>query len=266
MRISNRILVLAVAIALACTPHRERSVTLATTTSVDGSGLLRLLRKEFKLRTKITINALVIGSGQALRMAAKGTADITITHDPVAERAFVARYKPEIYRQFIWNEFVIVGPRSDPVAVSRTRSAAEAFRQIHDRRARFLSRNDGSGTHVKELSLWRAAGVSPAANPNYMPIGQPMAYLLRSSDELQAYTLTDRATFDQLAPLLHLAVLFEGDSALRNTYALMLMNRPDSEEHRNARELAQWILSPEGRRTVESLRIRGRQELQWIGE
>jgi tungstate transport system substrate-binding protein len=266
MRIGKCIQVLALAVALACAPHREASVTIATTTSLEGSGLLQILRTEFKRQTGIMINAVVIGSGQALRMAAEGTVDITITHDPAAERAVVTRHKPEIYRQFMWNEFVIVGPESDPAGVSHARSAVEAFRQIHDRRAKFLSRNDGSGTHVKELSLWRASAVLPASNPNYTPIGQPMAYLLRSADELQAYTLTDRATFDQLSPSLHLSVLFAGDPALHNTYAVMLFRRPDSVEHRNARRLADWILSPEGRRLIESFRIRGRQQLHWIGE
>ena len=266
MKIGTRIGVIALAIAIACAPHREASVIVATTTSLEGSGLLQIMRTEFKRQTGIMINALVIGSGQALRMAAEGTVDITITHDPVAEQVFVARHKPEVYRQFMWNEFVIVGPQSDPAGVSRSRSAAEAFRLIHDRRIKFLSRNDGSGTHVKELSLWRAAAVSSGSNPNYTPIGQPMAHLLRSADELQAYTLTDRATFDQLAPSLHLSVLFAGDPALHNTYALMLMRRPDSVEHRNARRLADWILSPDGRRIIESFRIRDRQQLHWIGE
>jgi len=265
MTVARRIPLLALAIAVACAPHRERSVTIATTTSVDGSGLLQLMRTEFKRQTGTMIDAFVIGSGRALRMAAEGTVDLTITHDPVAERAFVARYKPELYRQFMWNDFIIVGPAADPAGVLRAPSAAEAFRRIHDRHAKFLSRNDQSGTHMKELFLWRATGVAPASNPNYIPIGQPMAHLLRSASELQAYTLSDRATFDQLAPSLEISVLFAGDPVLRNIYAVILMRRPDSEEHRNARRLADWILSPEGRRVVESLRIRGRHELHWIG-
>lgn len=259
----KRVALLALAMALACAP-RDRHATIATTTSVNGSGLLPILQTNFERDTGVMIHAFIVGSRRALRMAAEGTADLTLTHDPGAERAFVARYKPEIYRQFMWNDFILVGPREDPAGVSGAPSAAEAFRRIHDRRGKFLSRNDQSGTHVKELSLWRAAAVSPASNPNYLPIGQPMAYLLRSSDRLQAYALTDRATFDQLAPSLNLTILFSGDPVLRNTYAVILMRRPDSEEYRNARRLASWILSPRGRQTVESFRIRGRQELHWI--
>jgi tungstate transport system substrate-binding protein len=261
----KRFAFLAFSLAVACAP-RERSVAVATTTSVHGSGLLEVMQTEFKRETGVMIHAFVVGSGRALRMASEGTVDITLTHDPIAEKAFVARFKPELYRQFMWNDFILVGPPEDTAGVSRAHSAAEAFRRIHEQRGKFLSRNDQSGTHMKELSLWRAAGVSPSSNSNYLPIGQPMAYLLRSADTMQAYALTDRATYDRLAPSLHLAVLFAGDPVLRNIYAVILMRRPDSEEHRNARKLASWILSPDGRRTVESFRIRGRQELHWIGK
>jgi tungstate transport system substrate-binding protein len=164
----------------------------------------------------------------------------------------------------MWNEFVIVGPASDPVGVSRERSAAQAFRRILGTESKFLSRNDQSGTHMRELSIWRAAGVSPHTNPNYTPMGQPMAHLLRSADELQAYALADRSTFDELAPSLHLVVLFAGDPALRNVYSVTLMRGRDSEEYRNARAFVNWLTSSEGRRMIESFRIRGHRELHWI--
>jgi tungstate transport system substrate-binding protein len=164
----------------------------------------------------------------------------------------------------MWNEFVIVGPNDDPAKASDARSAAEAFRAIHEAHAKFLSRNDQSGTNMKELALWRAAGVSRAENPNYLALGQPMAHLLRSANELQGYALTDRATFDALAPLLHLRIVFAGDPVLRNVYAITLMRRSDSEEHRNARRFANWLLSAEGRRVVESFQTRGRRQFHWM--
>ena len=254
---------LVVVLAVSCGRH-ERAAVIATTTSVEGSGLLQIMRVEFQRDTGITLNAFVVGSGQALRMASKGDVDVTITHDPGAEAVFVAQHRPEMYRRFMWNEFVIVGPPTDPARVSRERSAAGAFRRIQETASKFLSRNDQSGTHMKELSLWRAAGVSPRANTNYMPIGQPMAHLLRSADELQAYALTDRATFDELAPSLHLAVLLADDPALRNVYSVIVTRGADSEAHRNARAFAHWLLSTEGRRIIESFRIRGRRELHWM--
>src|SRR5437016_3844252 len=259
----KRIAVLAVLLLSSCRRH-ERAAIIATTTSLEGSGLLNVIRVEFRRKTGITLDAFVVGSGQALRMASEGKVDVTLTHDPDAEAVFVAQHRPEMYRRFMWNEFVIVGPAADPADVSRVRSAAEAFRRIHDMKRKFLSRNDQSGTHMKELSLWRVAGVAPRANPNYTPIGQPMAQLLRSADELQAYALTDRATFDELAPALHLVVLFAGDPALRNVYSVTLMRGSDSEGHRHARAFANWLISPQGRRIIESFRIRGRRELHWI--
>jgi tungstate transport system substrate-binding protein len=244
--------------------HRERTVAIATTTSVDGSGLLQVLQVAFKAKTGILLTAFVVGSGRALKMAADGTVDLTITHDPDAERAFVAKYQPEMYRQFMWNDFVVVGPTSDPADVRQATSAADAFRRMFSSRRKFLSRNDQSGTHMKELSLWRAARVRPQANPEYMPMGQPMTHLLRSADELDAYALSDRATFDQLEPSLHVVVLFAGDPVLRNVYAVTLTRRPYSEEHRNAETFTKWLLSADGRRVVESFRIRGRQEYHWL--
>lgn len=263
MRLKTCIALLVVALMLSCGRH-EREVVIATTTSLEGSGLLQTIRVEFRRATGITLNAFVVGSGQALRMASEGNVDVTITHDPDAEAAFVAQRRPESYRHFMWNEFVIVGPASDPAGVSRERSAAQVFRRIQKTASKFLSRNDQSGTHMRELSLWRVAGVAPHTNPNYTPMGQPMAHLLRSADELQAYALADRSTFDELAPSLHLVVLFAGDPALRNVYSVTLMRGSDSEEHHNARAFVKWLTSSEGRRMVESFRIRGRRELHWI--
>jgi len=249
---------------VACS-HGNRSVTIATTTSVDGSGLLQLIRTNFERESGLRLNAFVVGSGAALRLAATGKAEATITHDPEAERAFVAKYKPEIYRQFMWNDFVIVGPKSDPAHVREAVSAADAFSRIYASRSKFLSRNDESGTNMKELALWRAAHVVPRANPNYVPIGQPMAHLLGSADKLDAYTLSDRATFDNLAPTLRIEVLFAGDPVLRNIYAVALMRGPETEAHRNARTFVQWLLSPAAKQIVDSFRIRGHVELHWIG-
>lgn len=257
------LIVLALALGLNCRSH-YRSLAIATTTSVDGSGLLQQLRVPFERETGILLNAFVIGSGAALRFAAEGKVDLTITHDPDAEHDFVAKYHPALYRQFMWNDFVIVGPADDPAKASSARSAMEAFHAIYDAHAKFLSRNDQSGTNMKELAFWRAARVNGAQNPNYLPIGQPMAHLLRSADELQAYSLTDRTTFDSLAPSLRLRIVFAGDPGLRNVYAVTLMRRPDSDEYRRAQIFARWLLSPEARQIVESFRIRGHQELHWI--
>jgi tungstate transport system substrate-binding protein len=254
-----------VALLLGCRSE-ERAIEIATTTSVDATGLLQAMGTEFKRSTGITLNAFVVGSGRALRMAEEGKVDVTITHDPDAERALVARQKPAIYRQFMWNDFIIVGPAGDPAHVSSALSAVDALRRVHQSGSTFLSRHDQSGTHMKELSLWRAVGVTPESNPRYMPMGQPMAHLLRSADELQGYTLSDRATYDRLASSLHLKLLYAGDAQLRNVYAVTLMKRSASGEYSDARQFVAWLLSPEGRRLVESFEIGGRRELHWLGD
>jgi len=245
--------------------HRARdpAVEIATTTSLQGSGLLDVLSAEFKRQTGIEVHAFMVGSGQAMNLARKGTVDLIITHDPEREREFVAGTHPRIYRQFMRNDFVIVGPHDDPAGISRAKTATEAFRLIFERRAKFCSRNDQSGTHMKELDLWRRAGVDPLKNLEYLRMGQPMAYLLRSADELQAYALSDRATYDALAPRLKNVVLFAGDPLMRNVYALTLMRKRAVDDHGNAQRFARWLLT-DGRRVVESFRIRGHREFFWI--
>ena len=256
----SSIAIVILALALPACNREKPSVIIGTTTTVDGSGLLQMMRVEFQRQTGITLNAFVAATGHVLRQEEAGKLRVTITHDPVAERAFVDKNRPAIYRQFMWNEFIIVGPENDPAGIAQAKTAADAFQRVHKASAKFLSRNDDSGTHVKELSLWKSAGVTQRLNPNYLPMGQPMAALLRSASEMQGYALTDRATFDQLAPSLRLKVLFSGDSILRNVYGLILMRDADE----NSRTFADWILSAAGRRVVESLRVRGKQELHWI--
>ena len=261
---SRLLIAIALGMALAsCTRTRE-SVEIATTTSLDGSGLLRELRTQFKQDTGIELDAFVVGSGQAMRMARRGLVDLIITHDPAGERQFVFTEHPQIYRQFMWNDFIIVGPRSDLASVGSARSAVEAFHRIHDAHAKFCSRNDQSGTHVKELALWRAAGISPTSNPNYLPLGQPMAHLLRSSEELQANTLSDRATFDQLSEHMDLIIEYQGDPTLRNVYALTLMRPRNARGYANAQKFEQWLLSARGRRIIELFTIHGHREFFWI--
>lgn len=238
-----------------------RNFLLATTTSVQDSGLLTHLRAAFKKETGIEIRPIVVGSGKALKLAAEGQAEATITHDPEAERIFVAAGQSRFSRSFMWNEFVIVGPASDPAAVRASRSAVDAFQRIDKAGSSFTSRSDQSGTHRREMQLWAQSGIDPGRNSNYRQMGQPMGALLRSAGDLAAYALTDRATFENLAAAVHLEVLFEGDPALRNVYTISLVRRTALEpEDRHAQTFADWLLSPRGQKTIERFQVRGKQQ------
>ena len=213
-----------------------------------------MLIVEFRRDTGIDIRPLVFGSGQALNLAEQHEADVTITHDPAAERAFVKRNGATLYRQFMWNDFVIVGPAKDPADVAHARSAADAFRRIALSHSVFFSRNDQSGTNTKELAIWRAALVVPDFNPGYVKMGQPMAALLRSSSEMSAYTLSDRATFEQLQDDLQLRLLYAGDPFLRNVYAVILV-RPSGA---NAKRFVDWLLQGRGHSLLDNYQIKGK--------
>jgi tungstate transport system substrate-binding protein len=249
----RRALIAIVLLLAACAREApKKSFILATTTSVQGSGVLPLLQAEFQRDTGIEIHPIVAGSGRALDLAAQGNADVTITHDPGAEKRFIAAHKPRLYQQFMWNDFVILGPMDDRADVAHARSAADAFGRIARTHAVFASRNDQSGTYTKELALWRAALTVPDFNPGYMKMGQPMAALLRSSSELQAYTLSDRATYEQLAPSLRLRLLYAGDPFLRNVYSVMLISADP-----NASRFVEWLLHGRGRSLIERYEIKG---------
>lgn len=241
-----------------CAEPKQKAFTLATTTSVENSGLLQHLTSRFHQKTGIEVRPFVVGSGKALRMAREGQVSLILTHDPHGERAFVATGKAELYREFARNDFIIVGPLKNPAAILETDTPQAAFRKIHQTSSPFASRADESGTHVRELTLWRAIGADPGKNPNYAPLGQSMSALLRSADQLEAYVLTDRATFELLRDKLELKPYVERGPDLVNKYAVTLV-KTDAPEREYAAEFARWLLSKEGREAVESFRINGRQ-------
>ena len=240
---------------------------MAITTSIQDSGLLAPLAAAFERDSGITANAISVGSGRALRMASDGAVQLTLTHDPENEKAFVKSGKAKLYRQFMKSDFAIVGPKNDPAGVREARTAAEAFQKIAAARSRFVSRDDQSGTNSRELKLWSAAGVDPGRNPNYQRLRQGMSGALRSSSELRAYTLSDLATFSELERSLDLAVLLQGDPALENIYSVIVVRRAHpTDEDRNAERFANWLLSPQARKVIESFRIRGQQQFFWVGK
>ncbi|HXV86514.1 MAG TPA: substrate-binding domain-containing protein [Gemmatimonadales bacterium] len=200
-----------------------RDLILATTTSVRDAGLLDTILPEFERTQGRRVRVLAVGSGQAMELGRRGEADLLILHDPAGEEAFVREGLGLDRRLLMHNEFIVVGPATDPARIRGLADPAAAFRAIAARQATFVSRGDGSGTHVKERGIWSAAGTGPKGTW-YLEAGQGMGQTLQIANELRGYTLADIGTFLAHKSPLDLVVLVEGAPALRNPYHVMLVN------------------------------------------
>jgi tungstate transport system substrate-binding protein len=236
----------------ACNTPSEQTLTLATTTSVQNSGLLDALAPAFKEDAGIQIRAHLAGSGRALQMLARGDADVAISHAPEAEAAALRRHADWLYRKLMFNDFVVVGPRDDPAQVRDAADAVEAFRIIAAAAVRFVSRGDESGTHERERALWTQAGAQPAGE-RLITTGAGMAVTLRAASTQQAYTLSDRATFLQVRGVLGLKIVHEGDHRLLNTYAVIV---PTGPKRSDAIRFADWLATGRGRTVISQYRIK----------
>jgi tungstate transport system substrate-binding protein len=201
----------------------NQAVILATTTSTQDSGLLNVLLPVFETQTGYQVKTIAVGTGQALAMGKRGDADILLTHAPEAEKPLVDEGWVLDRVPFMYNDYVLVGPATDPVQVGTVQSAAEALKRIADRQALFVSRGDQSGTHKQEQALWQTSGLTPKGDW-YIEAGQGMGATLRIASEKQAYTLTDRSTYLHLQKTLASTILFAGDPVLRNVYSVMRVN------------------------------------------
>jgi tungstate transport system substrate-binding protein len=232
-------------------PLAARDLVLATTTSVRDAGLLDSLMPGFERASGRRVKVLAVGSGQAMEIGRRGEADLLILHDPGGEVEFV-RQGFGIDRQFLMhNEFVIVGPGSDPAGIRGERSAARGFRAIAAKGARFISRGDRSGTHAKETAIWKSAGLAPRGEW-YLEAGQGMGQTLQITNELQGYALSDVGTFLAHKSPLQLEVLVEGDSVLRNPYHVILANpaRFQWVDGAGARALRDYLFHPKTQRRI----------------
>ncbi len=204
-------------------PAPQSVVRLATTTSVQDTGLLDVLTDAFQKDGKYKLQAIAVGSGQALQLGRTGEADILFVHSPEDEAQFVAEGFGTGRTTFMHNDFVILGPAADPARVKGAKKAAAAFKKIAAAKAAFVSRADQSGTNKKELQLWNEAKVKPGKD-KYIEAGQGMAATLTMANEKNAYTLADRATYLSMQKNLGLVVVGEGDEELINRYSLILVN------------------------------------------
>ncbi len=218
---------------------------VATTTSTRDSGLLQSLLPDFEQRYHAKVDVIAVGTGQAMKLGEDGNADVLLVHDPAQEEEFMKAGHGIRREDVMYNDFVIIGPANDPADIKGLNSAAEALRRIANTPATFVSRGDESGTHAKERSIWKEAGIVPKG-AWYISAGQGMGAVLTMADEKQAYTLSDRATYlvRKLVGL-DLEILMEGDPILFNPYVVIAVN-PAKSKKINA-ELANafldWIIS-----------------------
>ncbi|MEY4858639.1 MAG: hypothetical protein RLZZ235_806, partial [Pseudomonadota bacterium] len=227
MRLLRRALLLALMAAFALPAlAQERSITVASTTSTEQSGLFGHILPIFTRETGITVRVVALGTGQALDVGRRGDADVVFVHDRAAEERFVADGFGGPRRHVMFNDFVITGPAADPARIAGLRDTAEALRRIATARAPFVSRGDRSGTHAAELRLWQLAGVDPATGRGqwYREIGQGMGPALNTAAAQGAYILADRGTWLSFRNRQDQRILIEGDARLFNQYGVMLVN------------------------------------------
>jgi tungstate transport system substrate-binding protein len=251
------------AMSLATAEAPDATIVLASTTSVDNSGLLAAVLPGFTRATGITVHVLALGTGQALDTARRGDADLVLVHDPEAERKFIEEGHSTAPRQIAWNDFIVVGPAADPAQVKGGHDAPEAFAAIAKAKAAFVSRGDRSGTNALELRLWRAAGIEPKSGAGtwYRDIGGGMGQALNAAAAMPGYTLSDRGTWLSFRNKGPLVIAVEGDPHLINRYDVIEL---DPAKHPKAKldaahRLAAFLLSPEGQAAIGEFRVGGQQ-------
>jgi tungstate transport system substrate-binding protein len=258
-----RIAALLVSMVLVSTAQAdERFITLSSTTSTQDSGLFDHILPIFRAATGLDVHVVAVGTGQALAIAARGDADALLVHDRAGEDKFVADGYGIDRRDVMYNDFVIVGPSSDPAGIRGLNDARKAFAQIAAKRAAFASRGDDSGTNRMELRLWKSAGFEPAKGDAwYRDVGQGMGATLNIAAALNACTLTDRATWANFKNRQNLEILVQGDTVLLNPYSSILVNpaKWPKVKFSAARTWHEWLTSSSGLDAITSYRINGEQ-------
>jgi tungstate transport system substrate-binding protein len=259
------VLLLSVALlgAAATVRAEDRSIVVASTTSTRDSGLFEYLLPLFERRTGIKVRVVAEGTGQALDTGRRGDADVVFVHARAAELEFVADGESLRRYPVMYNDFVLIGPRSDPARIGGLKDVARALQLISASRSAFVSRGDRSGTHLAELSLWKAAGIDIAREHGawYKSIGQGMGAALNFAAASDAYVLSDRATWIHFGNKADLGILVQGDRRLFNQYGVMLVNPARHPNVRQAlgQQFIDYLISPEGQAAIAAYSIDGQQ-------
>jgi tungstate transport system substrate-binding protein len=263
MTVLRRALLAALLLLPAAAGAQGRSITVASTTSTEQSGLFGHILPLFARETGVVVRVMALGTGQALDVGRRGDADVVFVHDRAAEERFVAEGFGGPRRHVMFNDFVIIGPATDPARVAGLRDTAEALRRIAAARAPFISRGDRSGTHAAELRLWQQAGVDPVPGRGqwYREVGQGMGPALNTAAAQGAYVLADRGTWLSFRNRQDLRIVVEGDTRLFNQYGVMVVS-PQRHPHMKAaeaRRFVDWLVSPAGQEAIAGYRINGEQ-------
>jgi tungstate transport system substrate-binding protein len=239
----------------------DKSIVVASTTSTQDSGLFEYLLPIYKQKTGVTVKVVSQGTGQALDTGRRGDADVVFVHAKSAEEKFLAEGQGVKRYPVMYNDFVLIGPKSDPAGIKGVKDVGRAFTTIKDKQASFISRGDKSGTHVAELALWKASGIDIEKDKGawYKSIGQGMGAALNTAGAGNGYVLSDRGTWIHFKNKGDLAILVEGDKRMFNQYGVMLVN---PEKHPNVKkELGQqfidYLISTEGQKDIANYKING---------
>jgi tungstate transport system substrate-binding protein len=243
---------------------QEKSIVVASTTSLKDSGLFGHLLPIFTEKTGIAVKVVAVGTGQALDIARRGEADVVFTHAKAAEQAFIAEGHGVKRCPVMYNDFVLIGPDSDPAGIKGMTDVAKALKAIKDKPADFISRGDNSGTHMLELKLWNkdvGINVQQLDGPWYRPVARGMNATLHKALVHGGYTLSDRASWTHLENKGDLQIMVEGDKRLSNEYAVILVS-PDQQPNVQ-KQLGQmfidWLISPEGQKAIAGYKVDGKQ-------
>jgi tungstate transport system substrate-binding protein len=262
------ILVLALVLAMgafaqatpAAAPANPR-LRLATTTSTEQSGLLAFILPYFEKATGYKVEVVAVGTGASLKIGEKGDCDVVLVHARALEDAFMANGFGADRKDVMYNDFIILGPAKDPAGIARSKSATEALTLISKAGSSFISRGDNSGTDVKEKDIWKAAGIVAKGQAWYKETGQGMGPVIMMANELQAYTLSDRATWLAMKDKTSLRILSQGDPVLFNPYGIITVSpaKWPTINYAGAKALMDWITGPEGQALIASYKIGGEQ-------
>ena len=267
MDLRRRALLAAVALAAAAAAApaaaQQKFITVASTTSTEQSGLFKHLLPLFEKQTGISVRVVAVGTGQALDMGRRGDADVVFVHDPAAEKKFVDEGSGVNYKQVMYNDFVLIGPKSDPAKIAGGKDILAALKKVEGAKAPFVSRADKSGTHAAELRYWKSAGIDIATQKGvwYKETGSGMGPALNTASSMGGYILADRGTWLSFKNRGDLAILVEGDQKLFNQYGIMLVN-PAKHAHVKqdlGNAFVNWLVSHAGQKAIAEYKVGGEQ-------